>query len=71
MNILEIGIARGRDEGKAEGKAEAIIELLSEIGDVPPSLMEKITAQGNLEVLGKWLKLAAKSPTIQEFMSKM
>ena len=71
MNILEIGIAKGRDEGKAEGKAEAIIELLNDIGDVPSDLKEEITAQGDLEVLGRWLKLAAKSSAIQEFIEKM
>lgn len=71
MNILEIGIARGRDEGKAEGKAEAILELLNDIGDVSPALMKEISNQRDLEVLGKWLKLAAKSSTVQEFTVNM
>ena len=32
MNILEVGIARGREEGKIEGKAEGeLLKLISQI----------------------------------------
>lgn len=54
-----------REEGKAEGKAEDIIDLLEELGDVSEKLLEKLYAQKNLDILKKWLKLAARSQTMK------
>ncbi len=58
-------------EGKAEGKAEDILELLSELGVVTDTVREKILSTSELELLKKWLKLAAKSETIDQFMKEM
>ena len=59
MNILEIGIEKG--------KAASILELLEETGKVSEQLKQKILAQHDSETLSKWLKLAAKAETIEEF----
>ena len=56
---------------KAEGKAEAILELLGELGDVSEELKTLIFAQQDLEVLGHWLKLAARAENVQEFAEKI
>ena len=57
--------------GKAEGKAEAVLELLKELGVVPKSLEETIVNEKDIEVLNKWLKLAAKAESIDAFAKKM
>ncbi len=64
-------IEDGRAEGKAEGKAESILDLLQELGEVPESLRTRILSQHDLSVLKDWLKFAARSGSIEEFMQKM
>ena len=60
-----------RNEGKTEGKAEDILMLLEEIAAVPNSLREKILAQQDLNLLSRWLKLAARAENLQEFEQRM
>ena len=50
---------------------ESILILLSDYGSVPEQLAEKISHQENTETLEKWLKLAAKVSSIEEFTEKM
>ena len=68
---LECQRNEGKTEGKAEGKAEDILMLLEEIAAVPNSLREKILAQQDLNLLSRWLKLAAKAENLQEFEQRM
>ena len=63
--------AEGKAEGKEEGKAEAVLELLEELGDVPESLGSKIATENDLELLTKWLRLAAKANSLNEFLDNM
>lgn len=58
---------RIRTEGKAEGKTEGIMELLEDIGMISEELEKRIQEQRNLDTLNKWLKLAARSESIEEF----
>ena len=67
MNILEIGIEKGIEQGIEQGKAASILELLEETGKVSEQLRQKILDQHDSEILSKWLKLAAKAETIEEF----
>ena len=60
----------GKTEGKAEGKAEYILDLLEDLGEVPPELRTRIFKERNLEVLKKWHKAAARAETLEEFMEK-
>jgi len=62
---------KGHQEGVIAGKAEDILELLEDIGTIPEEVREKITGEIDLEILKKWHKLAAKSESIDEFVSKM
>jgi len=58
-------------EGKAEGKAEAILELLEELGDIPKELYERVSVEKDLQQLKRWLKLAVKTETIEQFVEEM
>ena len=60
-------IYQRREEGRAEGKAEAAMELLEDIGEFSDSLRNLIMEQTDDIVLQKWLKVAAKANSIEEF----
>ena len=69
--ILREMLRDERAEGRAEGKAESVIELLGEIGPVSDELREKIINEKDMSELLKWLKLAAKAESVQQFEEKM
>lgn len=58
-------------EGKIEGKIEVILELLEELGKVPSKIVERISRETDLVVLGRWIKCAASATSITEFEGKM
>lgn len=58
-------------DGKAEGRAESVLELLRELGDVPEELQARIMAQQDFDILNKWLKLAARADSVEDFVSRM
>lgn len=63
-----------RDErvaGRAEGRALAIIELLEELGQVSDILKTRVMEETDISVLTGWLKLAAKSESVESFMQHM
>ena len=69
------GLREGRNvglrEGKREGKAESILDILSGHSVIPDTLSARILSEKDLSVLSNWLKLAAKSETIEEFTKNM
>ena len=69
------GIAEGKAEGIAEGKTEAVLEMLlelmSNLGEIPDELRNRITSEKDLETLKKWHRLAARSESLDEFLEKM
>jgi flagellar biosynthesis/type III secretory pathway protein FliH len=67
----EEGMQQGIQKGIQQGKALDIIELLSELGEVPDTLRNMIESSTDTETLKKWLKLAAKCTTIKEFEDSM
>ena len=64
-----------RDEGKQigiiNGKIESVLELLEDKGEVQEKVKAEIFAETDPEVLKKWLRLAAKSETIEEFCKEI
>ena len=58
-------------EGKIEGKIEDVFELLSEHGEIPEQLREKILQEENIDKVKEWVKLAAKVNSVEEFIEKM
>ena len=69
------GYDNGYDNGKCKGivvgKKEDILEVLADLGDIPIELQEKISSQTDLQQLKKWIKLAAKAQSLEEFMVDM
>lgn len=60
-----------RAEGKVEGKAESIIGFLEDYGEIPVNLKEEIFNQKDLEIMQRWVKLAARAGSIQNFIQCM
>ncbi|MBR4183842.1 MAG: hypothetical protein IKQ56_08500 [Lachnospiraceae bacterium] len=58
------------NEMRAEGRAEAIIELLMDQGLVPDEISNIIRTERDMDTLGKWLKLAAKAESVEDFIQK-
>lgn len=58
-------------EGKVEAKIEDILELLGEKARISEDLRRKIESEKNLETLTRWMKLAAKVNSLEEFVNRM
>ena len=69
--IRDEGVEFGKQIGIINGKIEAVLELLEDKGEVPEKVKTEIFAETDLEVLKKWLRLAAKSETIEEFCKEI
>lgn len=65
------GWEKGRQVGLCEGKIAGILDLLAEYGPVPEAVSQRIQSEENLSVLTGWLKLAAKSESMEDFVRKM
>lgn len=80
MSVLSIGLERGEAIGKEIGKEigkkigmlnakrEIILMFLDELGPVPEDLCNKIMEQSDLDMLNCWVKKAARSETIADFV---
>ncbi|MCM1425815.1 MAG: hypothetical protein NC118_04350 [Eubacterium sp.] len=71
VNIMCEIADRIRREGIIEGKIESTIELLEELGKVPQRIMQRLQQETNMDVIGRWLKTAARASSIAEFEEKM
>ena len=67
----EDGKAVGKAEGRISGMAESIIKLLEDQGKISEELQTRIMAEKDLQVLSKWLKLAARVDSIDVFQARM
>lgn len=65
------GWEEGRKTGHREGKISGIIELLAELSPIPDEVSLRIQSEKDLAVLSGWLKLAAKSDSLEEFVRRM
>ena len=65
--LLEELLKDEREAGRNEGRTEVILELLSDLGEVPEELREKILGEKDLNVLKFYLKKASIAKTIEEF----
>ena len=61
----------GKAEGRVSGIAESIIKLLEDQGKISEELQTRIMAEKDLQVLSKWLKLAARVDSIDVFRERM
>ena len=69
--IFEEMLRDERAEGKAEAVLEMLLELMDDLGEIPDELRNRITSEKDLETLKKWLRLAARSESLDEFLEKM
>ena len=51
--------------------AQSIWSLAAELGTIPAEEQQRIAGEQDDETLEKWLKLAARSTTVEEFLSGM
>lgn len=56
-----------QEKGRIQGSIEILLDLLKEKGKISDKLLEKITESTDVDVVKKWIKIAAKSLTIEEF----
>ena len=68
--IFEEMLREERAEGRVESKAEAVLEILEDLGVIPEYVREKIMNEKDLQTLTRWLKLAAKAGSFEEFLNK-
>ena len=69
--IFEEMLRDERAEGKAEAVLEMLLELMNDLGEIPDELRNRITSEKDLKTLKKWLRLAARSESLDEFLEKM
>jgi antitoxin component HigA of HigAB toxin-antitoxin module len=62
---------KGRMEGRVEGKIEFVLDLLADYGKIDLDLEKRIKSETNISVVNKWVKLAARVNSIDEFAQKM
>ena len=60
-----------RNEGRTEGRAESIKDFLSDLGTIPENISKQIDSETDLDTLRRWMKLAAKSDSIEAFIERM
>lgn len=54
-----------------EERIKDILSLLEDLGTVPDELSETIKSQKNSDILKKWIKLAARASSIEDFSQKI
>ena len=55
----------------AKGLEEDILDILEDKCQLPADLRSRIEDEKNLQTLTRWLKLAAKADSLEEFLSQM
>ena len=68
---MDIIRAESRNEGIIDGQIEYILDLLSDIGEVPDMIKDKIQSQKDPATLKRWFKLAARCDSLEDFMNQM
>lgn len=60
-----------RKEGRAEAYTSMVLSFLEDKGVVPEDLREKIVDEKDMDLLGKWIKLAARAESMEQFLEEM
>ena len=68
---LQEGKREGLQEGKVESARTSVLAVLEDMGEIPPAVKGKILEEKDLDVLLSWVKLAAKSESVEEFTDKI
>lgn len=65
------GLATGRLEGEYIRLIKTLKDFLSDLGTIPEKIMTRIDNETDITILERWMKLAAKSDSIEAFIEKM
>lgn len=60
-----------REEGIILGKSGDVLALLYDLGNIPDTLVQTILQQNDPDTLTCWLKLAARSVSVEDFQNKL
>ena len=71
QELLKDERAEGHAEGRAEGRAEMVVLFLEDKGVIPEDLHKKIMKEEDLDILSRWVKLAARVESINQFQKEM
>lgn len=63
--------SRVREETEQEARQEDIFAFLEEYGTIPEHIRKAVGAQKDLMVLKRWLKLAARAGSMEQFEKEM
>lgn len=61
----------GRQEGLQEGLKECLFSILSDLGSIPENVLAQINDEDDTDILNQWIKLAARSDSMEEFTQKI
>ncbi len=74
-DLVWVSETRGRKEGRIEGHREVLLEMIAELSPefvgVPEDVRKKVEEQTDAEVLKKWLKLAAKATSLEDWKERI
>ena len=59
-----------REEERAEGRIENFVDILRDLGEIPPEIIER-ARDLDADNLKKWSKLAARAESMQEFLEQI
>lgn len=65
------GLAEGKVQGELQGRRQDILNLLGDLGEIPEDICSAIAAEENAEVLGRWLKDAARAENFEDFRGRI
>ena len=74
LEAKEAGRVQGHAEGHAEGCSalrDTLKAILCEKGSVTECLEKRIISENDFEVLSRWIRIAAKVESVEQFMSDM
>ena len=70
-NFEAYDVQETRRISRAEGKAEGVLEFLQDLGTVPDELRKRILEEQDMDKLGRWLKLAARAKSVEQFAEEI
>ena len=68
---INAGFIEGHIKGELNTKIESIFSFLEDLGVITDEIKEKVQSETDSEVLSKWLKLAGRAASMEEFIEKM
>lgn len=71
QELLRDERAEGRAEGRMEASKDMVLSFLEEKGSVSENLYDKIVNERDMDVLNRWVKLAAKVASVDQFLKEM